>query len=76
MRGKMISVCLILLFTFFNCSKSDNGNGSQDESSFTLEGTVYIDYVPADHVLVEFGGKDSIYLPNYTTSSREFQRSV
>jgi len=49
----------LLIFTLCYCSK--NGSNNEEEASFTLEGTVYIDDTPGNNVTVEFCAKPAKY---------------
>ena len=70
MRIKILITILFYLFLFLSCGKDDSAGTQGDESALTLEGTVYADNVPADHVLVEFGVKATVYHPDYASSSK------
>jgi len=67
MKNKVL-VTLVIVLAFCFCGK-DNGNDS-DDADFTLNGTVYLDDVPVENVMVEFGTKPTIYHPTWSELTR------
>jgi len=63
-----ILTSIFLIALLFSCSKDDNN--SSEDVTFTLNGTVYVDQIPAGDVLVEFGIKATIYRPDWNTTTR------
>jgi len=67
MNSKILTA--VLLFSLlFSCSKKES-NDSEDVT-FTLNGTVYVEQIPAGDVLVEFGIKATIFRPDWNTTTR------
>jgi len=66
MRKAIIYILIVTAALSF-CNK---GNDSTPQNNFTLQGTVYVDQIPAENILVEFGNKDDIFRTDWYTSTR------
>ncbi|RKY87854.1 hypothetical protein DRQ09_03785 [candidate division KSB1 bacterium] len=65
MKFRAFIFLLSLIFTFPLCNKKVDE--VTEKYNFTVNGTVYVNNVPVGNVMLEFGTKESIYIPDWNT---------